>query len=99
MVLPVRSDTDLISGRAMRRATSRSVLFDDVGAVPSESVGFELFAFCSRTGSVVAVVGKSAPPVAGSTGSREVLVLAQAATAPLGRRADMLAAFESGRGA
>jgi len=33
MVLLVRSDTDLISGRAMRRATSRSALFDDVGAV------------------------------------------------------------------
>src|SRR3981189_305381 len=99
MVLLVRSDTDLISGRAMRRATSRSVLFDDVGAVPSESVGFELFAFCCRTGSVVAVVSSSATAVAANTCSCVVLVLEPTATAPMGRGSAMLARVVSGPGA
>src|SRR5216684_5461981 len=52
-LLPARSDTDLVSGRAMRTATRWSVSIGDEAAVFSVSV---FFAFCSGAGTAVAAL-------------------------------------------
>src|SRR5712672_2415455 len=68
MFLLVRSDTDLISGRATRMATRRSPLFDDADAGFSATPGnttsawSEWPAFCSGAGAAVAAVTRSCVP-------------------------------------
>jgi hypothetical protein len=52
MLLPARSDTDLISGRAMATATRWSVSFSDAVAVFSVSIFFAL-----RSGAGITVAG------------------------------------------
>lgn len=97
MVFPVRSDTDLISGRANRRAISRSVLFGGVGVFFSASVAIGLFAIGSRAGFIVAVVSNSATAVAANTCSCVVLVLEPVATAPVGRESQCLLGYYRNR--
>src|SRR5882724_1188215 len=89
--LPVRSDTDLISGRAMRTATRLSVLLVGTDAVCSVSLGWTasarpevsaLFASGCGTGAALAIVACSASAVAAATCSCTVLAAEMAASPP-----------------
>src|ERR1700730_4274122 len=91
--LPFRSDTDLISGRVMRRTTRRSVLFGDADAflpgwiVSERSERSVLSALCSGAGTAAAAVTCSATAVAAVTCSCIVLVPKFAAAPAFGGEA------------
>ncbi len=86
MFLLARSETDLISGRAIRRATRRSVSFGGATAVFSA-----VFAFGSGAATAAAAVTCSASAVAAATCSRIVLALELAAATPAGRESGTFA--------
>src|SRR6266478_5313056 len=106
MSLLARSDTDLISRRAMRSATRLLLLFGDADAIFSASLRATvsersersvLFDFCSGAGAIVAAVTCSASAVAAATCSCIVLVLELAAALALsGGASDLAAALSAG---
>src|ERR1700738_300167 len=106
MFLLVRSDTDLMSGRAMRSATRLLALFGGADAVFSESLSGTvsgpsersvLFDVCCGAGAIVAAVTCSASAVAAATCSCIVLVLELAAALALsGGASDLAAALSAG---
>src|SRR5713101_7291909 len=104
MSLLARSDTDLISRRAMRSATRLLVLFGDADAIFSASLRATvsersersvLFDFCSGAGAIVAAVTCSASAVAAATCSCIVLVL-ELAAALAGGVSDLAVALSAG---
>src|SRR5450631_491790 len=94
--LPVRSDTNLISGRAIIRTTNSSVLFVGTDAVGSVSLGGRasvrpdasalLASFCAAGGPLAAVT-RSASAVAAATRSCIVLLPGSTAAAMGGETA------------
>src|SRR5450755_3222017 len=100
--LPARSDTNLISGRAITRATRSSVLFVGTDAVGSVSLGGRasvrpdasaLLASFRAAGVALAAVTCSASAVAAATCSCIVLLLGSAAA--MGDEAAILVGGES----
>src|SRR5258708_8532857 len=77
MFLLAKSETDLISGRAIRRATRGSVSFGGAAAVFSA-----VFAFCSGAATAVAAVTCSPSALAAAPHSRHVLGSEIAAATP-----------------
>jgi hypothetical protein len=88
--LPARSDTDLISGRAIKSATRWSVLSLGTGAVSMRPETSALFASCCCREAAVAIVRCSARAVAAATCSCIVLASDVTAAPPVGSEAATL---------